>query len=481
MFSISSSSVVLIGGHGDDSLQGGFGSDTLRGGGGDDTLAIYYGGNDTVNGGAGNDVIQADYASTGASGYTSADTIQGGSGDDVLLFSGYAYGPLEFGGNLHGIETIALAMQGEGLDVTVDDALLSGRHTITIDASAFAAVNVFTGLVFDGSAETSGAFHIIGSSYDDTIRDGAGDDVVGTGGGNNTVVSGGGSDTYVDGFGNGRFLMGATLDAGDRIDGGFGDDVVELDGDYSAGLILRAGTIQNVAELRFDAGHSYWLTTSDGNVAGAETLLVDGAALTASNVLKFDGHLERDGILTLEGGAGNDVLIGGGQNDALAGGAGNDLLTGGGGADMLTGGAGADVFAYGAVGDSSPKASHTDYDRGLPSRRWRPDRPSCRRCRHRHRRRPGLPPGRRRFHGRCGRVDPVRRRAWRHDGRRRRRRRRRCGFRDPARRRAGPGLRRLRALEAAKERPPCGVARRAGVAASAKAGRTSGRLLPPPG
>ena len=48
--------------------------------------------------------------------------------------------------------------------------------------------------------------------------------------------------------------------------------------------------------------------------------------------------------MTLQGGAGNDVLIGGSKNDVLIGGDGDDSLSGGAGRDLLIGGAGEDTL-----------------------------------------------------------------------------------------------------------------------------------------
>ena len=42
---------------------------------------------------------------------------------------------------------------------------------------------------------------------------------------------------------------------------------VVLDGDYSSGLLLADTTITNMYSVQFAAGHSYNLTTADGNVA----------------------------------------------------------------------------------------------------------------------------------------------------------------------------------------------------------------------
>ncbi|RVU35308.1 hypothetical protein EOI86_20775 [Hwanghaeella grinnelliae] len=50
--------------------------------------------------------------------------------------------------------------------------------------------------------------------------------------------------------------------------------------------------------------------------------------------------------MTIEAGAGDDVLIGGSGNDVLDGGAGDDTLAGGTGNDVLDGGSGADDILF---------------------------------------------------------------------------------------------------------------------------------------
>src|SRR5436305_3657629 len=50
--------------------------------------------------------------------------------------------------------------------------------------------------------------------------------------------------------------------------------------------------------------------------------------------------------LTVDGGAGNDVITGGDGNDVLIGGDGNDVITGGRGNDVMLGGAGNDTFVW---------------------------------------------------------------------------------------------------------------------------------------
>lgn len=55
---------------------------------------------------------------------------------------------------------------------------------------------------------------------------------------------------------------------------------------------------------------------------------------------------------TLNGGAGNDQLNGGAGNDTLAGNAGKDILDGGAGADAMDGGAGNDTYLVDSAGDT---------------------------------------------------------------------------------------------------------------------------------
>ncbi len=77
--------------------------------------------------------------------------------------------------------------------------------------------------------------------------------------------------------------------------------------------------------------------------------LANGTALTAygmngNDTLQVSAAVTQG--VTLNGAAGNDLLIGGSSNDALLGGSDNDWLNGGEGSDILTAGAGNDVYAF---------------------------------------------------------------------------------------------------------------------------------------
>ena len=184
-------------------------------------------------------------------------------------------------------------------------------------------------MIFNGAAETDGAFHI-------------------TGGGND-----GGTDTLTGGAGNDTFTMGGRLTATDTLNGGGGNDTVTLNGDYGANLILGAGELQSIETVTLAAGNSYDLTLGGGDVAAGQTMTIGGSSLLASDSLTFDGSAETDGSLVILGGAGNNVLAGGSGADTITSGGGATTFIGGGGSDALNAGSGVDTFQYTAVSDST--------------------------------------------------------------------------------------------------------------------------------
>ena len=70
----------------------------------------------------------------------------------------------------------------------------------------------------------------------------------------NPIKGGFGDDNLTGTSGNDIFWMGAALNAGDKLDGG---DQVDLNGDYSAGLVLAADTITDIEKIFLASGHSY--------------------------------------------------------------------------------------------------------------------------------------------------------------------------------------------------------------------------------
>jgi Ca2+-binding RTX toxin-like protein len=302
---------------------------------------------DTLTGGVGDDTFNM-----GAN-LTAADTIDGGDGIDTVNLDGDYTGPNAIvftATTLTNVENLVLA-GGHSYDITTDDATVVNetRATpggdFTIDGSALGAGDVLT---VDASAETGA------SSF--TIIGGAGDDVItgptGATNAHNVVfdLSHGGDDTVTTGTVGGTFLMGGALTAADQLDGfsPSSESTVVLDGDYSSGLVLADTTIANMQTIQFTAGHSYNLTTADGNVAANETLFIEGSALGAGDSLTFDGSAETDGGFYIVGGAGNDVLTGGSGLDGAT-----QLFTGLAESNYFDLWAGGEDTAHGASGNDT--------------------------------------------------------------------------------------------------------------------------------
>jgi Ca2+-binding RTX toxin-like protein len=312
------------------SIAGGAGNDTLTGGAQADSFDLSHGGNDIAHGGAGNDTFVLGAA------LTAADSIDGGTGSDTLTLAGNYSAGLVFGAaTITGIEMLKLAA-GNSYTLTSDDANVASGAVLTVDGSALAS-NAH--LVFNGVAETDGAFALIGGAGADTLTGGAQAD--------SFDLSHGGNDIAHGGDGNDTFAMGAALTAADQIDGGAGNDTLTLNGDYSAGLTFGASTITGVETLQLEAGHNYSFTANNANVAAGQTLTVDASALGSGNAVVFNGAAESNGSFAFIGGAGNDVLTGGNAGNSF------DLTHGG--SDTVTGGQGVNIFNMGAAFDAGDR------------------------------------------------------------------------------------------------------------------------------
>lgn len=304
------------------------GDNTQTGTSGDDNFDYSQGGDDTLDGGGGNDRFYFGAA------LTAADKIDGGTGNDTVVLNGdYTGGnALVFAADtMVNVETLILHA-GNSYDLTTADETVAGGETLTINGGA---LGVGDSLAFDGSGETDGHFSISGGAGNDTITGGGLSDFFNLARGGDDIANGGG--------GNDTFAMGAAMTGADQIDGGNGYDIVQLNGNYAGihAVIFGANTMSNVEAISLVAGHSYNLVMNDANVAAGQTLLINGAALGASDSLVFTGSAELDGAFRIAGGAGNDIIGGGSQSDIF------NLSTGGN--DLAHGRYGDDTFIMGAA------------------------------------------------------------------------------------------------------------------------------------
>jgi serralysin len=319
-------------------LLGTAGADIMRGGSGGELFDLSQGGDDNASGGAGNDVFFYGGA------LSAADVNAGGLGTDTLVLQGN-YPALTLGdSSLGGIEGISLqsgsitrwgqsGSNSYDYSLTMADANVPGGLQLRVNAQSLLAGEDFT---FDGSAESDGGRFLVYAGFGlDRLTGGAFNDIF--------------------------FFEAGRFGAGDRIDGGLGNDAVVISG-APAGtsgpvlLDIAAGTLTGIESLSFngrfasdpDARPSYDVTMQDGNFGdGVTTMIVNASSLGPDQSLFFSGWAVGDGKFRIFGGAGGDWLRGS---------AGDDVIEGGGLGDLLSGGFGRDVFVYRGLSDSSGDA-----------------------------------------------------------------------------------------------------------------------------
>jgi len=281
----------------------------------------------TLNGLGGDDAVNA--ASLKSDGIQL--TMNGGLGADVLI--GSEGGDLVNGGD--GDDT---ALLGTGDDVFVwnpgdDNDTLEGQDGF--DTMLFNGTNVAENIDVSANGGRIRFFRDIANVVMD-LNDVESIDVKALGGADTTVVN--------DLSGTDLIELNASLAAsggtGDEqpdnvvVSGTNGDDVSVIVGDASGVTAFGLATRVNVT----------------GAEAANDRLRVN--MLAGDDVVDASGVLAGAIQLTLEGGAGNDVLIGGDGNDILFGGPGDDVLIGGPGIDILDGGGDDDVIIQ-LVGDGT--------------------------------------------------------------------------------------------------------------------------------
>lgn len=371
---LSSSSVQLDGGAGQDTLIGGAGNDLLQGGADSDLFVVYDGfGSDTIDGGS-DPGTTADDDSIDLANLSNAATV---------IFTGDEAGTVTVGTNT--------------ITFTEIESIEGTNLNDSIDASA-ASTDLYLG--GDLGDDT-----LRGGAGDDYIEGGAGNDLIGGREGNDTVDGGTGNDAIFGGDGNDSLIGNDGSDTlwgnagADTLDGGAGDDDLVL----GAGDLAYGGTGDDVFYL-YDSegiGGTVAIVGGEGgedltdptNGGDGDALALDwngvgrvtdnltvtftgdeaGTVTGGSNTVVFsqieivttgDGNDTIDGTaasapIVAYGGGGDDSITGSSGADLLSGEDGADTLVGGVGADTLSGGAGADTFV---LADGSGADVVTDFD-----------------------------------------------------------------------------------------------------------------------
>ena len=349
------SKLHVTGGGGADSIYGGGANDTIIGGGGTDSLNGNAGA-DHIEGGGANDTILIDSKAEFISA-VGADTIDGGAGVDTVTWSGAMNMAATQLGSISNTEKWSIA---PGSDFTISDAVLANNPGILF--------------LYSGSGTLSGGEDTAGAALMTSAIN-----FVGIAAGDMKLVGSSGDDTFT-------FDALSTLTADDTIDGNAGSDTIIIKNDTS-----DAGTAGQATALTFDAdvkGIEKVLINDNGtayagdvtiNITNGYTdaaLTIDASTLDVSPTTPATGEiltLNNNDVnvkLTVDGGAGQDVindnagaglLRGNGGEDSITGGGGNDTIEGGAAKDTLEGGAGTDHISGGDGNDTIKVTTFTDF------------------------------------------------------------------------------------------------------------------------
>ncbi|MBI2253461.1 MAG: hypothetical protein HYU58_02455 [Proteobacteria bacterium] len=374
--------LTIDGGAGNDTISGGNGNDLLIGGEGNDIIDGNQG-NDTVLMGAGNDVFTWDPGD-------GSDVVDGGAGQDRLDFNGSNAseimnisangGHAVLGRNianitmdLDNVEHIKIRTLGGTDQVVVDDLHETDVKLVTVDlaGSNNAGDGSADDVIANGTAGNNtitlrsigGAIEIdrfgatvrvengeIGNDHV-TVRALAGDDTIDASGvaaglvglildggdGNDTLHGGAGNDLLLGGNDDDRFLW-HQGDGVDVADGGSGNDVLEIEGTMGGDIFQVAANGTGVTIAK-EGGQLANITATN-----IEEVKIIGKA--GNDVFSVVGNVAALTHITIDGGAGNDVINGGNGNDLLIGGDGNDIIDGNQGSDIVKMGSGNDIFIW---------------------------------------------------------------------------------------------------------------------------------------
>lgn len=243
----------------------------------------------------------------------------------------YLDGSTLIASGLNGADRIVVQSAGGGIGIRFNNALVSGFPGVTKvvvyggeGADTMTVSNVNVPVEFYGQG---GNDYLAGGSANDLLDGGEGADRLLGGGGHDVLLGGGGADTLSGGVG---------------ADYASGDDSV----DNIHGVMLTLDQLDD--PIFVSASTKPGKDTINGD-AGDDVLLGGGDADKVYGGAGFDlvrGGLGND---TLDGGADDDLLYGEVGADLMYGRQGNDVLIGGDGNDTIYGSTGADLILSGKI------------------------------------------------------------------------------------------------------------------------------------
>jgi Ca2+-binding RTX toxin-like protein len=366
-----SRTLTQTGGTGDDDIFGIGGRDFINGGAGNDRIVGRAGnddlrggdGNDNISGGLGDDILDGGLGSDTLTGGAGADSITGGDGTDTIdagqganIIDGGEGGDWITAGD--GLDRINGGGGNDYIDAGGgDDRIIAG------DGDDIVRGGTGNAQIYGNAGDDS----LTGGEGDDVIYGGDGDDGIGGGVGRNLLYGGAGTDSLNlfggvgEAFGEAGndSLMGA---AGTLLDGGDGNDQLTTSGGQSrlygrgGDDQLVTGTIWSFEDTVLDGGEGND-SLSFGVDVGQGTFRISQAPIVGIENLSILVYAGGTVIIdtsfvsvTLNGGAGDNLLDIGNNSGSIQGREGNDVLVGGSGTAFLSGGEGNDILRLGAGG-----------------------------------------------------------------------------------------------------------------------------------
>jgi Ca2+-binding RTX toxin-like protein len=324
----------LLGSGGFDTLDGGTGTDTMSGGSGSDTYIVDSAKDVAIEGATDTqDRIHASISiDLNAAAYANIEHVTL-TGTAALNATG------NDGGNLLIGNAGANILDGKG----GEDQLIGGAGNDTYvidDPNDFEFENPGEGT----DQVNSSTGHRLGDNVENLTLTGTGDNF-GEGNDLGNKITGNDGNNRLEGFDGNDTLTGDdgsdTLNGGggaDSMTGGIGDDTYNVDAttDKVSETSATGGTDTVASTISYTLGSNLETLSLQGGLDP-----IDGTGNSLNNLMTGNG-----GNNVLSGLAGNDTLEGAFGDDLLLGGDGADLLEADPGADTLEGGAGSDRFAF---------------------------------------------------------------------------------------------------------------------------------------
>jgi hypothetical protein len=218
---------------------------------------------------------------------TSSDTIDGGAGADSIINSGWSStADLD---NVTNVETLTLTGSNLAFNYVAKDSLVAAGSSLTVNASGSTGTAT---LIWNGGAESNGAFNVTGTGNNDSLLGGIGNDTLTGGAGADTLEGGLGIDVLTVGTTGDAFidrvnLNGITLETNRDTIAGFTAGATNADVVVLSSLLTTAATAGGLNPV-FGADTSVAAAGGGAYLVGAVTsantdviVLQSGAALTS--------------------------------------------------------------------------------------------------------------------------------------------------------------------------------------------------------